>query len=176
MHRIPVWDIFVRVTHWTVAFLVLAELSLLDEDWAVHRWAGYAVLTLVVLRLAWGLIGSRHARFSGFPPSLRAARAHLAGLLRGRHTLHLSHNPLGALMAYNLWASLVAVCLTGILMTTRTFWGVELVEEVHEVIANWVAISVVLHVAGVAFETWHSKMNLVRAMVNGSKEIPGPGE
>ncbi len=176
MHRIPVWDIFVRITHWTVAALVLAELTVLDEDWAVHRWAGYAVLALVALRLVWGLIGPRHARFSGFPPSLQAARAHLAGLLRGRHTLHLSHNPLGALMAYNLWASLVAVCLTGILMTTRTFWGVELVEEVHEVIANWVAISVVLHIAGVAFETWHSKMNLVRAMVNGSKEIPGPGE
>lgn len=175
MHRIPVWDIFVRITHWTVAALVLAELSLLDEDWAVHRWAGYAVLALVALRLVWGLIGPRHARFSDFPPSLQAARAHLAGLLRGRHTLHLSHNPLGALMAYNLWASLVAVCLTGIAMTTRTFWGVELVEEVHEVIAHWVVISVVLHVAGVAFETWHSKVNLVKAMINGQKEIPGPG-
>ena len=176
MHRIPVWDIFVRITHWTVAALVLAELSLLDEDWAVHRWAGYAVLALVALRLVWGLIGPRHARFSDFPPSLQAARAHLAGLLRGRHTLHLSHNPLGALMAYNLWASLVAVCLTGIAMTTRTFWGVELVEEVHEVIAHWVVISVVLHVAGVAFETWHSKVNLVKAMINGQKEIPGPGK
>ncbi len=176
MHRIPVWDIFVRITHWTVAALVLAELSLLDEDWAVHRWAGYAVLALVALRLAWGLIGPRHARFSDFPPSLQAARAHLAGLLRGHRTLHLSHNPLGALMAYNLWASLVAVCLTGIAMTTRTFWGVELVEEVHEVIAHWVVISVVLHVAGVAFETWHSKVNLVKAMINGQKEIPGPGK
>ncbi len=176
MHRIPVWDIFVRITHWTVAALVLAELSLLDEDWAVHRWAGYVVLALVVLRLAWGLIGPRHARFSDFPPSLQASRAHLAGLLRGRHTLHLSHNPLGALMAYNLWASLVAVCLTGILMTTRTFWGVDWVEEVHEVIANWVAISVMFHVAGVTFESWYSKVNLVRAMINGQKEIPGPGE
>ncbi|MHA1529460.1 MAG: cytochrome b/b6 domain-containing protein [Alphaproteobacteria bacterium] len=176
MHRIPVWDIFVRATHWTVAGLVLAELSLLDEDWAVHRWAGYAVLGLVALRLVWGLIGSRHARFSAFTPSLQALRAHLAELLRGRHRLHLSHNPLGALMAYNLWAALVAVCLTGILMTTRTFWGVDWVGEVHEAIANWVAISVVLHVAGVAFETWHSKVNLVQAMITGSKEIPGPGE
>ena len=176
MHRIPVWDIFVRVTHWSVAFLVLAELTILDEDWAVHRWAGYVVLGLVALRLIWGLIGPRYARFSSFPPSLQAARTHLAGLLRGRREPHLSHNPLGALMIYNLWASLIAVCLTGILMTTRTFWGVDWVEEVHEVIANWVAISVVLHVAGVVFETWHSKVNLVRAMINGRKEIPGPGE
>lgn len=176
MQRIPVWDIFVRVTHWTVAVLVLAELTLLDEDWAVHRWAGYVVLALVALRLIWGLIGSRHARFSAFPPSLRAAWAHLAGLLRGRHELHLSHNPLGALMAYNLWASLIAVCVTGILMTTKTFWGVDWVEESHEIISNWVMISVILHVAGVVFDTRYSKVNLVRAMITGQKEIPGPGE
>jgi cytochrome b len=176
MQRIPVWDIFVRVTHWSVAFLVLAELTLLDEDWAIHRWAGYAVLALVALRLIWGLIGPRYARFSSFPPSLRAVRTHLAELLRGRYEPPLSHNPLGALMAYNLWGSLVAVCVTGILMTTRMFWGIDWVEELHEVIANWVLISVGLHVAGVAFETWHSKVNLVRAMIDGHKEIPGPGE
>ena len=176
MQHIPVWDIFVRVTHWSVAALVLAELTVLDEDWAVHRWAGYAVLVLVALRLIWGLIGPQHARFSAFPPRLQAARTHLAGLLQGRHELHLSHNPLGALMAYNLWASLVAVCVTGILMTTKTFWGVDWVEELHEVIANWVLISVGLHVVGVVFEIWHSKVNLVRAMIDGQKEIPGPGE
>jgi cytochrome b len=79
-------------------------------------------------------------------------------------------------MAYNLWASLVAVCVTGILMTTKTLWGVDWIEELHEIIANWVLISVGLHVAGVVFETWHSKINLVRAMITGQKEIPGPGE
>jgi len=176
MQRIPVWDIFVRLTHWAVAALVLAELTFLDEDWPIHRWAGYAVLALVALRLVWGLIGSRHARFSAFPPSLKAARVHLAELLRGRKEPYLSHNPLGALMTYNLWASLVVVCLTGILMTTKTFWGVDWVEEFHEIVANWVLISVILHVAGVVFETRHSKINLVRAMITGQKEIPGPGE
>jgi cytochrome b len=176
MQRIPVWDIVVRFTHWAVAVLVIGELTVLDDDWAVHRWAGYAVLALVALRLVWGLIGSRHARFSAFPPRLKAARAHLAGLLRGRRERHLSHNPLGALMVYNLWASLIAVCVTGIMMTTRTFWGVEWVEGLHEVIANWVMISGLLHVAGVVFETRTSNVNLVRAMITGEKEIPGPGE
>lgn len=176
MQRIPVWDVFVRITHWTVAFLVIAELSVIDDDSGIHRWAGYAVLGLVALRLIWGLIGPRYARFGSFPPSLKAARAHLAGLMRGRHERHLSHNPLGALMVYNLWISLIAVCVTGIMMTTRTFWGVEWVEELHEGVANWVALSVLLHVAGVVFETRHSKVNLVRAMITGKKEFFGPGE
>lgn len=176
MQRIPVWDRFVRITHWTVAVLVIGELTVLDKHWAVHRWAGYVVLGLVCLRLVWGLIGSRHARFSAFPPSLKAALAHLAGLLRGRRELHLSHNPLGALMAYNLWVSLLAICITGIMMKTDTFWGVDWVEETHEIVSNWVMIAVGLHVAGVVFETRHSNVNLVRAMITGTKEIPGPGE
>lgn len=175
MQRFPVWDLMVRFTHWTIAILVLAELTVLDEDWAIHRWAGYAVLGLVVMRLFWGLVGSRHARFSAFPPSLKAARTHLAVLLRGKVERHLSHNPLGALMAYNLWASLVLVCMTGFLLTTKTFWGVDWVEDLHEILSNWVLLSIVLHLAGVAFETWHSKINLVRAMITGQKEIPGPG-
>jgi cytochrome b len=155
---------------------VIGELTAIDDDSSLHRWAGYVVLGMIALRLVWGLVGSRYARFSAFPPSLKAARADLAGLLRGRRELHLSHNPLGALMAYNLWAALIATCITGIMMTTRTWWGVEWVEETHELVANWVMVSVVLHVAGVVFETRTSKVNLVRAMVTGRKEIPGPGE
>jgi cytochrome b len=103
-----------------------------------------------------------------------AARRHLAGLLRGAREAHLSHNPLGALMAYNLWAALIAVCVTGVLMTTRAFWGVAWVEETHEIVANWVLVSVLLHVGGVAFETWRSKVNLVGAMISGEKDVPDP--
>jgi len=176
MRSIPVWDVFVRVTHWTVAALVIADLSLSDGEAKAHRWAGYVVLALVALRLAWGVIGPRFARFSAFPPSLQAARAHLAGLLRGKRELHLSHNPLGALMVYNLWASIIATGVTGYMMTTGLFFGIEWVEEVHEALANWLMISVVLHVAGVVFETRASNVNLVRAMITGDKQIPGPGE
>ena len=176
MQNIRVWDILVRLTHWSVAALVIGELTVIDEDWAIHRWAGYVVLGLVAMRLVWGLIGTRHARFSAFPPSIAGARGHLGALLRGERDTHLSHNPLGALMAYNLWASLILICVTGIMMGTDAFWGVDWVEETHEIVANWVMISVLLHVAGVAFETRYSKINLVRAMITGTKEVPGPGE
>lgn len=176
MQTIRVWDIFVRVTHWSVAVLVIAELTFLDEEWAVHRWAGYVVLALVAVRLVWGLVGPKYVRFSAFPFSFQAAKAHLAGLLRGERKTHLSHNPLGALMAYNLWASLAVVCVTGVVITSFKFWGIGAVGGLHEVLANWVLISVGLHLAGVAFDTWHSKVNLVRAMITGTKEIPGPGD
>ena len=93
-------------------------------------------------------------------------------MLSGDKAVHLSHNPLGALMVYNIWVSVIAIGITGYMMTTITFFGVDWVEEAHEVIFGWLIFSVALHVAGVAFDTWRSGVNLVRAMINGKKAIP----
>lgn len=167
-----VWDPLVRVFHWSLVTLFFANALVLDEEGAAHRWVGYAVLGLIAFRLVWGLVGSRHARFSAFPPSLGAARRHLGAMLRGEQDLHLSHNPLGALMVYNLLATMIAIGATGWLMTTNAFWGVDWVEETHELLANWALFSVGLHVVGVLFEQWRSHVPLVRAMITGVKEIP----
>ncbi len=172
--RVRAWDPFVRAFHWTLVTLVLLNLFVLDEEGAAHRWAGYAVAGLIAARLVWGLIGPRIARFSAFPPSAGAAVEHLKGMVAGRReTPHLSHNPLGALMVYNLLGTLALIAATGWMMTTAAFWGVEWVEEVHEALANWLMVSVLLHVAGVAVESRRSGVNLVGAMVTGWKRMPG---
>lgn len=169
---LPVWDILVRLTHWSVALLVLLNGAILDEDGWPHVWVGYAVLGLVALRLLWGLVGPRRARFVSFPPSLSAAREHLGEVMTGRERPHASHNPLGALMVYNLWATLLALCATGLMMESVAFFGVDWVEEAHEIAFGWLMISVGLHVAGVVLESLLSGRNLVRAMIGGRK---GPG-
>jgi len=58
------------------------------------------------------------------------------------------------------------------MMTTIRFFGIDWVEEAHELIFNWLILSVALHVAGVAFDSWRSGVNLVRAMVIGRKRVP----
>ena len=64
------------------------------------------------------------------------------------------------------------ICLSGIMMETDAFWGVDWVEELHEALANYALLCVGLHIAGVLFEMHKSKINLVKAMLTGSKEIP----
>jgi len=167
-----VWDPLVRVFHWSLVALFFANVLVLDDEGAAHRWVGYAVLGLVAIRVVWGFVGTRPARFSAFPPSLGAARRHLSAMLSGRPERYPSHNPLGALMVYNLLATMVAIGVSGWLMTTNAFWGVEWVEEVHETLADWALISVGLHVAGVLFEQWRSHVPLVRAMITGVRENP----
>ncbi len=171
MQRVRVWDIVVRVTHWTIALLVIGEFTIFDEHWAIHRWAGYFVLGLIALRLLWGFVGPRYARFSAFPPSIARARAYAAELLAGRHPIYLTHNPLGALMAYNLWASLVVSVITGYLGILH-YPGAGLMRDLHQLITSWLSISMFAHFGGVLFESWYSGINLTRAMITGEKQIP----
>ena len=172
VRQVAVWDPLVRLIHWSLALTILLNGTFVDAESKTHEWIGYIALGLVGLRLVWALVGPRHARFSAFPPSPGRAVRHLRAMLAGDRSVHLSHNPLGALMAYNIWASVIAIGVTGYMMTTITFFGVGWVEELHEVIFNWLVLSVALHVAGVAFDTWRSGVNLFRAMIDGRKTIP----
>lgn len=170
--EVTVWDPLVRLIHWSLALAILLNGAFVDDESKIHEWIGYIALGLVGLRLVWAVVGPQNARFTAFPPSPARAARHLKSILAGDRSVHLSHNPLGALMAYNIWASVIVIGVTGYMMTTLAFFGVDWVEEVHEAVFNWLAFSVVLHVAGVAFDTWRSGVNLVRAMVNGRKTIP----
>lgn len=175
MRSIKVWDPVVRVFHWGTALLFFANFAVFEDDSPAHRYAGYVLFTLVLVRLTWGLVGTRHARFSAFRPSLSDIKAHLKALLTGAPEEHLSHNPLGAVMVYNLLATLVLISVTGIMMRSDAFWGIDWVEELHEFLANYALVCVGLHIAGVMFETRRSKVNLIKAMVTGRKEIPDHG-
>ncbi|MCX8225409.1 MAG: cytochrome b/b6 domain-containing protein [Sulfitobacter sp.] len=169
---VAVWDPLVRLIHWSLALMILLNGAIIDGESKLHEWVGYAALGLVGLRMIWAIIGPRHARFSAFPPSVPRAIRYARTVLSGDRTVHLSHNPLGALMVYNLWLAVIALGMTGYMMTTIRFFGLGWVEDMHELIFNWLVISVALHVAGVAFDTWRSGVNLVRAMVVGRKRIP----
>lgn len=161
------WDIVVRSFHWSLVILFFLNALVVDEESALHVWIGYAVAGLLALRIVWGLAGPRRARFASFRPSLGAARAHLGEILRGEPGDYPSHNPLGALMVYNLLFTLIAIAATGYLMTTNAFWGVDWVEEVHEALVNWALVSVALHVGGVVFESLRTRESLVAAMITG---------
>lgn len=169
---IPVWDPLVRLIHWSVTLAILLNAVFTDPEGELHVWVGYVALGLVGLRLVWGLVGSRPARFSAFPPNPRRALRHAAGLIRGERTVHLSHNPLGALMVYNVWATIGLLALTGYMMGTLTFFGVDWVEEAHEILFNWLMLSVALHLLGVVYDSWRTHVPLVRAMVTGRKQVP----
>lgn len=170
--RVLVWDPLVRLVHWSLAGVILFNGLIGNPETALHREVGYIALGLVLARLLWGLVGSDNARFSAFPPSPRRALAHLGDIRKGRAVVHKSHNPLGALMVYNIWATVLGLVATGYMMGTRMFFGYNWVQELHEALFSWMMISVALHLAGVAFDNYRTKVGLVPAMITGYKKLP----
>ena len=75
-------------------------------------------------------------------------------------------------MVYNIWATIVVLGVTGYMMGTLQFFGVDWVEEAHEIAYGWLITSVVLHVSGVLFDTWRTRVPLLPAMITGRKRIP----
>jgi cytochrome b len=169
---IMVWDPLVRMIHWGLALSILLNSTIIEDESALHEWVGYIAAGLVAIRLVWGLVGPRHARFSAFPPNPVTAMRYFASSLKGGKTVHMSHNPLGALMVYNIWITVLALGVTGYMMGMIKFYGFEWVEEIHEIAFNWLLVSIVLHIAGVMFDTWRSGVPLIRAMIDGRKRIP----
>lgn len=111
------WDPVVRLTHWGVAGSVLVNAALDEGGSLLHVSLGWLVLALLVLRLVWGVLGPKEARFSAFPPDPVAALRHLGQIASGKVRHYPSHNPAGAMMAYAVWACLALVTVTGLVMT-----------------------------------------------------------
>lgn len=166
---VRVWDPFVRLFHWSVVGACALNLTILDDGKFAHRWIGYGVLALLTLRLVWGVVGSRHARFNDFVPGPRGLIAYLGALARGREPRFLGHNPAAAVMILALMALLAAIGVTGWMQTLDAFWGYEWVEELHEGLANGLIVLVVVHVAAAVFESLRHRENLIRSMITGRK-------
>lgn len=166
---VPVWDPFVRIFHWTLlALFVAAFLSGEESEW-LHVRIGYAIVILLVLRIMWGFLGSRHARLADFVRSPRETVAYLWQVLRSRAPRYLGHNPAGGAMVVALLLALSGIAATGIMMTIDAFWGSEVLEDIHETLVYATVGLICLHVAGVVLSSLQHRENLVKAMFTGRK-------
>ncbi len=164
----PVWDIVVRLFHWsTVTLFVLAYLIERPRD--LHEALGNALMAILAIRVVWGFVGTRHARFSDFVPTPAAFLRYLRDLAAGNERRHLGHNPAGGAMVVALMLVLAGIGVSGWMMGLDSFWGASWVEELHEGLVGFALLLVTLHVAGVIYESVRHGENLVRAMITGKK-------
>jgi cytochrome b len=181
--RIRVWDPLVRIFHWALVGGFATAFIVEDDLLVVHVWAGYLVLALIAVRLVWGLIGTRHARFSAFVRKPSEVLAYVRDALRLRAPRYLGHNPAGGAMVIALMTAVVLTGLSGLavygaeelsgplapLMSALPgSWG-HFFEEVHEVMANLTLVLIVAHVAGVIFSSLSHRENLIGGMITGFK-------
>lgn len=168
---VKVWDPFVRVFHWSLVSCVLLNQFVLEAGETPHEWSGYIASGLVVARILWGFVGTRHARFADFFPTPARVRQHLQALRQGQAVEHVGHNPLGALMMLALMALVLALGFTGWLQGTDAFWGEAWLQELHEWLADGLLLAAGLHATAAIAMGRLERVNLVRAMVTGVKRF-----
>lgn len=180
--EVKVWDIFVRVFHWTlVATFLVAYLSG-DDFTTIHVWTGYLVGVLVVLRIIWGFVGTRYARFSSFVYRPRKVIQYGRDLLRLGGRRYIGHSPAGGAMVIALLVTILFIVATGLLTlavlegsgplagylainrSMGRFW-----KELHEILTNVTLVLVLVHICGVLWASFVHRENLIRAMWNGRK-------
>src|SRR5262245_48874650 len=107
--RVRVWDIPIRLFHWSVVVLLCVSWFSADRGFMrVHLVSGLTLLALLLFRIAWGLVGSTTARFSNFLHPPRRVALYLKDLVRGGKIFHAGHNPAGGWMVLALISVLLA--------------------------------------------------------------------
>lgn len=194
-NEIGVWDPFVRIFHWLLAVSVIVA-WFIDEPLLLHTWLGYTAAVLIALRIVWGFIGPKQARFGTFVRSPRVVLQYLIALLRFSSKRYVGHSPAGSAMIVALLFMTAVTAITGMVdLAAERGQGpfaafVAKVEqpvgvggqregdredsalkEVHEIAANVTLVLVVFHLAGVGLASVAHRENLVRAMITGRKRL-----
>jgi cytochrome b len=181
-HR-KVWDWPTRLVHWgLVAALAGAYVTnkLGASYFSLHLFFGYATIVLVVFRIVWGFVGTRHARFVNFVEGPRGVLRYVSAVGRGRLTRYAGHNPLGALMVLTLLCLLGAQAAFGLfgddeIFNTGPLAGLVSKEQslfltsLHRKLFYVILAAVGLHVGAVIAHVAVKKEPLIRAMISGSK-------
>lgn len=202
---VRVWDPVIRLFHWgLVAAFVVVWLTA-DELQPVHEIAGYVIAALIAVRVLWGFVGTRYARFTQFLRRPSTTARYLSDTVNGREARYIGHNPAGAIMTIAILVTLSGTAFTGWLMAelgrqallpdlpqiTATAFadedeygeygeegegGEEVLEELHETLANLMLLLIALHLGGVVLASFRHRENLARAMVTGRKRAPESGD
>lgn len=167
---VRVWDPVVRLFHWTVVACCLLDGFVFDDGKSIHRVIGWIAMGALAVRLVWGFVGSRHARFSDFVPGPRRLAAYLRAFAHGREPRHIGHNPAAAVMILALMTLLAATGLTGWMLTLDAFFGETWLEVLHEAIVTTIFLLVGVHVAAAIWESLRHRENLILSMITGTKK------
>lgn len=179
---VGVWDLPTRLFHWSLVGLVMLSIvtGLIGGVWQMdaHMLSGYAILALLGFRLAWGVVGSRHSRFSDFVKGPTTILAYLRGRIDGG----LGHNPAGALSVLAMLALLALQAGTGLCANDDILTegplaatvGKELSDTltwVHKLTSNALMGLIALHLLAIGSYLLRGD-NLIRPMLTGRKAVP----
>ena len=174
MRQVLVYDFPTRVFHWLFAgfFITAFAISNLVDDesarFSLHMLAGMGMVFVVILRIIWSLVGTRHARLTDLTLNPAQLIAYFKGMFSGSSRRWIGHNPASSWAAVAMVGLAIGMGVTGYLMATGG--ENDSIKEVHELMANAFLVVVLLHIAGVVVHVLKHRDHLPSSMVTGRKQ------
>jgi len=179
-----VWDLPLRLFHWLFVLTLLGLWYSSDQErglFEYHLLLGYFALVLVLFRLCWGFLGTRHAKFKHFVPSFSELKRYLVKHKSLGFSPSVGHNPIGALMVVLLLSLVLMQAISGLFIDDDIFTagpyygslasGAEAVMVyIHHNAFDLILICSALHIGAVFYYLWVKKHNLIRPMFTGKKQ------
>lgn len=183
MQSTGVWDLPVRICHWLMVFLFVAQWATaqwLNDKIELHAKIGYVFIAVVVFRIVWGFCGTYYARFTTFLYHPYRIIDYTKNMLKPHSPVHLSHNPLGGIMVLILLSLLLLQGISGLFMTDDIFFNAPyyysvsasmqtLMSNIHHYAFCALKISIAVHIVAVFMYTFMKKQALISAMFTGNK-------
>jgi len=190
LKTIKVWDLPVRIFHWSLVLLFIAAYvtnSLGTVYFKYHLWSGYALIVLVSFRIIWGLVGTYHARFINFISNPITTIKYAIHSLKNTEKHYAGHNPLGAIMVIILLLTVLIQAITGLftndeILNVGPLYGYitdELslkITSIHRQLFYWILGAVLLHIVAVLIHVFFKRDNIIKAMFTGNKPAEGLDE
>lgn len=179
-----VWDAPTRLFHWAITLLIIFSYVSIKKDWIqLHFLSGYTILTLLLFRLAWGVVGSDTSRFSRFVRSPIAGLQHLAHFAKREPDTEIGHNAAGGWMVLLMLAAIAAQVGTGLFSNADHIFDGPLAHHISDSASDWVSglhanlfyvllALVTLHILAIIAYAAVKRHDLTRAMVTGKKRLP----
>lgn len=178
-----VWDLPLRIFHWLLVGSVTASWvtgQIGSSVRQLHMWLGFWMLGLLIFRLIWGVVGTRHSRFASFIPTPASVWHYARDLVKGESSQSIGHNPVGSLMVFMMLALLTTQAVSGLFVDDDIFFAgpfahtvsgntADFFEGLHHSVVDWIVVLAILHVAAVLYHTVRIKEPLIRAMFSGKK-------
>lgn len=186
MKTVRVWDLPIRLFHWTLAVLIVAAVVTQKIGGNATEWhfrCGYAILTLLLFRILWGLFGTRYARFSSFLYGPSTIVGYVRGGKDALKEKFLGHNPLGSLSVFALIGVVLAQAMGGLFSNDDIASEGPLVRYISKETSDKITslhkdvgetliyILVALHITAIIFYYVKKRQNLVKAMITGDQEV-----
>ncbi|WJG08031.1 cytochrome b/b6 domain-containing protein [Aliiglaciecola sp. LCG003] len=185
MRKRLIWDLPIRLFHWLLVLAIVAQWATAElggDLMDFHFYIGYFTLGLIIFRLIWGFVGTKHSRFSDFLAPPKAIFNYFIALMKGNNKDYIGHNPVGGLLVPLVIVLLLMQTISGLFATDDVLHSGPYISAVNTETQSWlnwlhhftfelISYVILFHIVAILWYKFGLRRSLIAPMISGYKQV-----